>query len=885
MTVVARALVIARSWFRPHQVDSDVHEELTFHIEREAEALRESGMTPDEARRAAHLAVGSVAALRDESSDTRPGEGVRRVWRDLCFAVRQLERDRWYATAAVVTLAFSIGATTAIYSALRVVLFDPLAIRDADRVVVGWETLQARNLPIVELPYRYIERVSGHSRSLVASAGVGASSWPTILEADDEPTRVSATGVTASFFDTLGAAPLLGSVFRREDDVPGTQATAVLSYALWKRRFGGDPDVVGRIVQLDGKLSRVIGVMPAGFDYPPRTDLWIPVVSVLVGENDDPELALGSVGVLFLIGRLRDGVTLPAARDDLEPLEDGLGPDGHRIGSSLALTPVVEHLLGPVRPALWALWLAVSILLAIACANVSALMLTRVARRRREHGIRLALGSTRAAIGRLWMTQSLLLSLAGGGLGLLIAWWMVAVIIASAPPEVPRLGAVAVNLPVAGAAFAIVLLVAIVCGALPVRDALSTNLAHAIKNGGWATADRRSHRLRGSLLASQAALTIVLLVAAVLVVKSFVNLRRVDLGFRPENVVAVHVEPRSVTTTNAWLSDLIERLSARGDVEAVGAVALRPLGLGAIGDDRVIVLPGQSSTTQDTRKNPVVNYQVATPGYFRALSIPVKEGRLFNGDDTARSPRVALVSESAARRIWPRESAIGQRFMIADRSLDSSRAWRTVVGIVADVRYRGLDDVRLDVYDLATQTETVADDLMIRTTGNVGTIAKDLLAEARRLDPRVVVDGVATLDAIVAGAMAPWRFSVWIFVLFALLALFLTAVGLFSAVSLDGASRRRELAIHLAVGATPAALALDMLRRSIVQLLPGIAVGFLLSAFALRALGGLLFEVTAIGAPTVLGVGVFILITTAVASVFPAVSAVRTQPSATTAVE
>lgn len=885
MRPLARMLVVARSWFWPHHVDREFHEELTFHVEREADAFQQSGMTPAAAKRAARLSVGAVTVLEEESRDARPGAALRRLWRDVRFASRQLLRDRWYTAGVVVTLALSIGATTAIYSALRVVLFNPLPIPAANRVVIGWETLPERGLPLAELPFRYIERVGTHAKSLSASAGVGASSWPTILDLDNEPTRISVTGVTASFFATLGVRPLRGTVFGAEDDVPHAAATSVLSYPLWQSRFGGDLNVLGRVVQLDGKPSRVIGVMPQGFDYPPGTDAWIPVVSALVGDGDDSDLALGTVGVLLLVGRLRDGVTIEAARADLEPLEDGLGPNGGRMGSSLALMPVVEQVLGPVRPALWALLLAVSILLAIACANVSALMLTRIARHQREHGIRLALGSSRAAVGRLWMTQSLLLSLSGGALGLLLARWMIAAIVASAPPHIPRLGAVTINLPAAAIALAVTVVVTLACGALPVREAALTNLAHAIAGSGRTTADRHSRRLRGWLLAGQAALTIVLLIGAALVVRSFMNLRRVDFGFRPAGVVALHVETRSRPATNQWISELLERVSRRGDVEAAGAVALRPLGLGAIGDERAIALEGQSNTEQDTQKNPLVNYQVATPGYFGAMRIPLIEGRLFSADDTAHSPRVVVVGQSAARRLWPHERAIGQRFLIANHSPDPARAWRTVIGVVADVRYRGLDDVRLDVYDLAAQSDHVADDLMIRSHGNLAAVAADVLAEARRLDPRVVVDDITTMDAIVSRAMAPWRFSVWIFVSFALLALLLAAVGLFGAVSLDGASRRREFAVHLAVGATPATLVRGMLRRSTVQVLPGIAAGFALSAFVYRVLSGLLFEVPAIGATTLLGVGVLILAVIAIAAICPALSVAYAPPARTLTVE
>ncbi len=801
--------------------------------------------------------------------------------RDVRLTVRDLVRQPGYSTAAVVTLALAIGANSAIFSAVHAVLLKPSAIFQPGDLVICWERDPAGS-PIVELSYRNFQDWVAHSRSFSQAAAVGSSTWPAILDGRGESTRLSSAGVSASFFDTLGVAPTLGRVLRSDDDIPNAPRVVILNHGTWVRRFGADPRVVGKTIQL-GQPHTIVGVMPEGFDFPRGTDVWLPVVPILAtaggGRLQSP---LENVGVLFVVGRLRDGVTAGMAAEELDRIAAQLErSDGaHRFGQAVVVTPFLDYVMGPVRQALWALFAAVGVLLLIGCANVSGLMLTRVSLRRREHAIRLALGAARTHLRRQWALETLILSAAGGCLGLIASQWIAQALVALAPEDVPRLSEVSINLPVAGFTFVAVLATAILCGAQPIRHAGSSNLLEALNDAARATPGRHSLRARSLLLVFQIALTVVLLVAAGLVVRSFVNLRTLDLGFVPSNVLTMNLGPRDpVPSANEWINELLARVAALPKVEAAGAVSLRPLALGPIGADTWVVLEGQPDRPDSARLNLSLNYQVATPGYFRAMGIPLRRGRLFSDQDTARSPRVALVGESTARRLWRGDDPIGRRILMPTHGADGgSPVWRTIVGIVGDVRYRGIDDVRLDVYDAALQAPSITADLVVRTSGDPPTVAAAVRAEARRLDPRVVIDRLTTMDAVVSRAVAPWRFSVWMFTLFAVLAFALATVGLVSLVSLDVAQRRHELAVRLALGAQRGDIRQSVLLSALWRVVPAVTFGVLAALVGTRAIRHILFGVELLDPTTYVAVIVLVCAVATAASWLPARRAAGVDP-------
>ncbi len=801
--------------------------------------------------------------------------------REFRLSLRLLLKSPGYTAAVIFTLALVIGANSAIFSAVHAVLLNPLPIQQAGRVVVCWGANASRNLPVVELSYQNFQDWAARSRSFAKTAAAGSSTWPVVLEGRGAPVRLASSAVSGSFFDTLGVAPAIGRALRPEDDRSNAPRVVVLSHGVWVRHFGSDASVIGRPIRLDG-LFTVVGVMPKEFDYPRGTDLWLPVAPVLARASNQSVDAFRDVGVLFVIGRLRDGVIPTMAAAELHELSNQLQLEGAapRFFTTVVVTPWLDHLLGPVRQALWALFGAVGVLLLIGCANVSGLMLTRVSLRHHEHRIRLALGATGNSLGRLWALEALILATGGGVLGFVLSHWLAHAIVVLAPGDVPRLEDVSINAPVAAFTFVVVVAAALLCAVAPFRQARSLMLVHALHGVALSARSGPPRRARSALTTIQIGLAFVLLVSAGLVFRSFLNLRQLDLGFEPSNVLTMNVEPRIESRRNEVVGELLRRIQAVPGIEASGAVSLRPLALGPIGSDALVILEGQPTVAESARWNPPLNYQVATSGYFAAMRIPLKQGRLFGVDDNSRSPRVILVSERTASRLWPGENPIGKRLLLPSQISDGPDTWRTVVGVVGDVRYRGLDDVRLDLYDAATQSKAAATHVVLRTSGDPLTLAGALQSEARRLDSQVLVDGMTTMDAIVSRAVAPWRFSVWMFTLFAAMAFVLATLGLFSLVSLDVAHRRHEFAIRVALGAQSRDVVRSVMTAAGRQVLVGLGVGVLMAAAGTRAVQGILFGVPVFDFPTYVMVIGLLLAVVLSASYLPARRAAGADPLA-----
>jgi putative ABC transport system permease protein len=797
-------------------------------------------------------------------------------------ALRQLRRAPGYTATAILTLALALGANSAIFSAVRGVLLRPLPIEAPGELMVVWQT-DTGGQAVLELTHRHWREWTTAGAPFTHSALVASHNWDAVLEGRGEPTRIWFAGVSASFFDTLGVAPAIGRAFRPEDDVPNAAPVAVLSHATWVSRFGGDTSVVGQNMTLDGEPMQIVGVMPAGVEYPTGAEFWTPVVPILT-QGDPPNMAaLDGLGVLYVLGRVRAGVDAARLRSDIDQIERRLDATiAGRLewGERAVVTPLLDHIYGPVRPALWLLWAAVTVLLVIACANLSGLLVTRVSLRRRENAVRLALGATRSRLGRLWLAEIGIVSAAGGTLGLAFAVILRRAIVALAPPDLPGLDLVAIDGWVAAFTASAVIVTTLLVSIVPMRQAGDVGLAEVLSESGRATASRRTLRTRSVLLVAQIGLAVVMLVAAGLVLRSFVALRQIDLGFQSAQVVTAVVQPRSIQMpVNEWLSLLLERVRSSPGVEAAGAVYLRPLALGRIGMGVLVGLEGQPETPAQMGQNPTLNWQAATPGYFEAMRIRLVRGRLFTASDRANGPRVAIVSESTARRLWPGQDPIGRRMLMSRFTPGQpGRDWRTVVGVVRDVRYRGLDEVQLDVYDPAPQVGFAANQLVVRSSLPAAAVMQLVQTHARQLDPTAIVDGVISMDAVVARATAPWQLSMWLFLLFAGIAFGLAVIGLFSLVALDVAQRQREFAIRLALGATRGDIVGAVLRQAGLRVAIGVAIGLTLAVTGTRVMRSLLFEVAPTDTLTYGAVLTLVLAVVSLAAYIPARRASRTDP-------
>ena len=805
------------------------------------------------------------------------------------LALRHLKNAPGYTLAAVVTLALAIGASTAIFSAVYAVLLKPMPIREPGQLMVGWGKNPGFAMRVMELSYLDIRDIGDATPHIGKVAAVGSSTWSGVLEGEGEPLKIATTGVSGAFFDVLGATPQLGRVILPDDDRTTSAPVVVISHALWSSTFGADPNILGRRIRLDEQLNEVVGVMPAAFDYPRGTAAWKAVAPIIgdpvPGGNPNP---LRNVGVLFLVGRLNHGVAPEAATAEWSRvLRQILARSPFAPAYDITAQPFLDYHIGPARPAMWALFGAVGVLLLIACANVSGLMLTRVSLRNRDDAIRVAVGGTRAAIARLWAAETVWLTIIGGMLGLLICQWLIATIVALAPEGIPRLDEVGIAWPVAMFSIATMALTTLLCGAAPIRHASVLNLTESLNDGSRTVAGGRSHRTRSSLLMIQIGLAVVLLVAAGLVVQSFTALQRLDLGFSRQAVLRLKVEPRSTSQpVNTWVADLLPRISALPEVEAAGAVYLTPLELGSIGQGTWALAEGQPETPETANANPMVNYLSATPDYFKVMRIPLVRGRMFNENDRANAPRVVLISESTAAAFFPGQDPIGKRFKAAsfnanDRNIQG--AWRTVIGVVGNVRYRGLHEVQLDMYDPPAQTTVgTTTSLVVRLKpGHESTalaVAAAIQTHARQSDPRALVTGISMLEEVVNKEIAPWRFSAWVLALFGGLAFALAMLGLFSLVSLDVANRRREFAIRMAVGATAGHIVAGVVRSTAVRALAGAASGTVVAVAASRGLMALLYDIEVFDLRTYISVILVVSAVTFIAAYLPARRAADADP-------
>ncbi len=800
---------------------------------------------------------------------------------DFRFALRNLRLAPAYASAAILTLALAIAANTAIFGVVYAILLKPLPIRDPDSVVIAWESDPARGQLVMELGYRQVEQWRSESKGFEELAAMSSSSWPVVLEGIGDPVRLPSIAVSSSFFKTLGAGAALGRVLGSSDDDGAKGRVVVLSHGMWAERFGADPGIIGKVLTLDRRPHVVVGVMPRDFDFPRGTDLWTPVVPRLL-DSSWPDV-LTNLRVLHVIGRLRPGVGVPAARDELTAVA-ARRPFFAGQPKAVAVKPILEHTLGPLRDGLWWLLAAVGMLLLVACANVSGLTLTRAAVRRRELGIRLALGATRVQLGRLWLTEAALVGVAGGLLGVVAARWLLSAVVALAPPDLPRIANVGISLPVAIFTLGLTLVAVLLSAAAAVVQASSAHLSDALNDAGRATSGPASNRTRSVLVVAQIALAVVLLVSAGLVVRSFSALQRLDVGFDARGVLTLAVEPASAKMpAKDWFNQVIERIEALPGVEAAGTVFLRPLAYGAIGTDTSMLYEGQGGSLQkaleEESRNPKLNFQMATPGYFRAMRIRLLRGRLFDRRDREGSPRVIVLGEHAAERLWPGQDPIGKRLSTPQHDGKTWLVvWQTVIGVVKDVHYRGINDVRLDLYEPAAQSFKGPEFLVVKATGDPLAVAAAVQAQVRAMDRRAVISGIATLEAILARELAPWRLSSWMLVLFAAIAFLLAIVGLVGLMGLEGAQRTREFAIRIALGAQSRHVRANVFRGAAARGVAGLSLGVAGALMVTQWMRSLLVGVTPVDAWTYAAVSLTVSLTVIVVSVLPAVRAGRTDP-------
>jgi predicted permease len=807
--------------------------------------------------------------------------------RDLRFALRTLRQRPGFAVVTIITLALGIGANTAIFSVVNGVLLRGLPYSRPDRLAMIWGHWQLKErAELSESEFwdmgeqaRSFQRIAAFAQGSANLTGVGT------------PERLMTGYVTADALPLLGVAPAMGRTFTADEDQPGRAAVVLLSDGLWRRRFGADRKIIGRQVLLDDAPATVIGVMPAGFQLPLNfsgmpMDAWAPLAL-------DPAADRSERGFHYLLtmGRLRDGVTLEQANREVSGLmtrmkEAYQGKYAPEFNGSVTAVP--DQVTGAVRPTLLVLLGAVVLLLLIACANVAGLLLARSEARSREIALRTALGAGRGQLIRQLLTESALLAAVGGALGLLLAAWGSHLLILVAPPSIPRLENISVDGRVLAFTAAVSLLAGLLFGVAPAIHSVGINLSGSLAEGGRAGAGLARQRLRRGLVVGQIALALMLVSASGLLVQSFRRLRQVDPGFDPGQVLTARVDLGPVRYHDnrdiwAFYHELIRRVSALPGVQSAAVARALPMtGRLDIGDWS-FVREGHYSIPITPADRSHADWQVVTPDYFRTMRIPVRAGRAFEEGDVIGSPGVIIVNQTLASEVWPEGDAIGQRVLLGGGAIDS--AWRTVVGVVGDVRHRGLDAAaRPEMYlpeaqyPAGTGTATRSLYLAIRTSGDPSALTTPLRSTLRALDPDAPMAEVQTLEQALGSWAAERRLTMLVVSCFAMLALTLGAIGIYGVMTYFVSQRTREIGIRIALGAMPREILRLVLSQGVWLAAIGIIAGLAGALATTRMLASMLFEVRPNDPLTYLVTALALALVALVATLLPALRATRVDP-------
>jgi len=789
--------------------------------------------------------------------------------RDLRQALRALRRVPSLTVVSILTVALGIGAGVSLFSVVKAVLLNPLPYPEPDRL--AWIAEAAADGHTRGVAYPNFQDWSAQNRSFSAAAAFGSD---TVNTGGDLPQRTFDAEVTPGFFEALGVQPALGRAFLPAEQNAGAPLRVILGYGLWQRAYGGDRAIVGRALRIGGHAVTVIGVMPRGFSYPPKTEIWLPVIAM--GDATPSRTAHN----FEVIGRLRPGVSLVRAQSDIGAIQHRLYLEqpGEWMSQGAAVISLDGHMVGRVRPALLVLFGAVGFLLVIVCVNVANLLLVRVAARARELAVRRALGAGHARLFRQMLTESLLLAVAGGTGGLLLALWSTELLKALLPAEVPRAADIRIDVGVLVFALAITAAAGLLFGLLPAWRAARMNMNDTIKAGSRSyTTGRRAHRMQSALVVSEVCLSLVLLAGAGLLVNSFLRLRAIDPGFRSDHVLTASLlftssgDDKEVPRLRAEQAAVLERVRALPGVEAAGTTDSLPLAdCCSDGSFKVAgrTLPADADAV----------YTAISSGYLRALRIPLVSGRDFTEADTTLSQGVAIVSAEMARRYWPGRSPLGDRLQF-DSMYEKDAPWLTIVGVAADVRQSSLGEPAMpQTYVCFTQANRlVQPELTIRTSLDPASLARSVRAAVGAVDHEIAVE-FKTMDAQVAEAVARQRFQMQVLGGFAALALLLAAVGLYGVLSYLVAAGRGEIGIRMALGAQPASVFRMVVGRALRWSAIGAALG-LSGCVAMRHIvASLLFGVGP-SDPGTLAVATAALLGVAIAaSAFPALRAMRTDP-------
>ncbi|MGB9403814.1 MAG: ABC transporter permease [Candidatus Acidiferrales bacterium] len=873
------------------QFDADLEEEMRLHLELRQQEHLASGMTPDDARAAARRRFGNVTSLTEKSRVAWGWEWFEQLAQDMRYSLRILRKSPGFTAISVLTIALGIGATTAIFSVVDATLLHPLPYPQPDQLVsieddvpgvgaqdVGmsvpeWQDLQRSGI------FEYVSPIGGGDVNLTGSS---------------QPARIRFLNIAPNYFALLGVKPQLGSAFNPEDHTPGFTLEVLIGDGLWKRAFAADPGILGKSLRLDNDLYRVIGVMPAGYHDPGRsadernTEIW--AASGFAAAPAPPPQRNTRI-LQAAIARIKPGLTIAAAQSRLDALVSVLQkqfPLDYPLQNqwTVRLLPLKERVVGNVRQSLFLLLGAVGLVLLIGCVNIANLVLARASARGREMAVRQALGAARTRLIRQLLTESLFLSLLGGIAGLAILFCMKGFLLQIVPDSLPRLTEISISWSVLLFAFGASLVAGAIFGLAPALHAGRLDLTHMLKQEGRGSTGSGEHaRTRRVLVVTEFALSLVLMIAAGLLLRSFWDLLNVRPGFNPQNVMAVRTwlpVPNDPTTdiygTAAQEAPFLREILRRGrtlpgvEEVAIGDLAAVPLGHGWRDlNPFPLILEGHEAQSSQP---PLVNRSSVTPEYFHLLGITLLRGRLFNELDNDKAPQVAVINEALALKYWPDEDALGKRFK---RPADSS--WTTVIGVIADARTESLSEATVpEIYLTAYQRRP--NDLAIFLRGRLdpAAIPVELREQVQSVDPGLPVFGAQTLDEAVSASLSERRFSMEIVALFALTALLLAGLGIYGVISYVVSERTHEIGIRLTLGAQRRSILHMVLRQGLGLAIAGAAVGLVCALIVSHLMAGLLYGVRPTDSLTFAGVSLLFIGVALLACYIPARRAMRVDP-------
>jgi putative ABC transport system permease protein len=881
--MIARRL--ARLWqrirvtFRNEPSESEFQTEMDEHIRLLAERYRRQGMTAEAALTAARRQFGNPTLLKEDLRAMQILPAVEALRGDLIYAARMLRKNPGFTAAAVITLALGIGANTTIFSVCNAVLFKPLPYAEPDRIVMLSELQRDGTLGTVA-PANFVDW-RDTSRSFSGMAAMMSSSFAPsfILGGQNEASRLAGGNVSSGFFSVLGVQFLLGRNFLPDEDRPGQNHVAILSYAAWSSRFGADRDIAGKTITLNDEGYTVVGVLPAGFqfgstaaDFQARgqTDIWVPLAL-------DPQKLQRNSHILRVIARLETGVKLEQAQAELTVLGANLAQQypEHNKDLGIVAVPLANQVTSSVRVALETLLGAVGLVLLIACANVANLLLNRAAARQKEIAVRIALGASRGRLAQQLLTESLLLASLGGIAGFVLALAAIAALTPQLPADLSRAAEITVDTRLLIFTAVISLVTGILFGLGPLFGPWRESAAESLKQNNRTSSGIQA-RLRNGLAVAQIAVAVTLLIGASLMLKSFWALMHVAPGFRSDSILTARLLiPTSRYSDNRKIAalerSLLESLNGRPGIQSAGFATYVPLS--GLDNGWSFLIEGRAPLPTGTYN--LAQYRPVSAGYFETIGIPLLRGRAFTGADTADSSWVVMINDSMERKYWPSGNAIGQRLQFGPEK------WRTVIGVVGDVLHERLDGAaQAEMYVPIEQAPNKESDptIVVRTSLDSGSSAAQLREVVSAIDHSIPVDRIETMQQVVSGSIAQPRFRTIILTVFSLLALVMSSIGIYAVMNNLVIQRTREFGIRLSLGATPSDVLRLVLRRAAWLICAGTCLGLIGSALLVRFIAKLLFGTAPLDPFTFAAVPILLATVALAASYIPARRATRIDP-------